>query len=180
MQHNGVARRTAGVVAAGVVVACLSAVPADAATAKSTKCPSTTYTIDSKKNYFIKSWWNGTHLKDGPGGTITVSVTKSGTLSATASASTDVSVKAIVAKAKVSVSASVTASVSVTVGHQFSHDITKGKYGNAQYGSWGYKVAFTKKKVSYNGYGYCSTHTSHGTAILPTTATGWKYWETKS
>ncbi|WLW54850.1 hypothetical protein [Streptomyces sp. YU58] len=178
--RNGVARRTAGVVVAGVIVSCLGAAPADAVTAKDPKCPSTTYTITSKKNYFVKSWWNGTHLKDGPGGTMSLSVTKSGTLSATASASTDVSVKAIVAKAKVTVSASVTTSVTVTVGHQFTHDITKGKYGNAQYGSWGYKVGFTKKKTSYNGYGYCSVHTTKGTAVLPTSSTGWKYWETKS
>ncbi|MEV5525829.1 hypothetical protein [Streptomyces prunicolor] len=179
MHKNGAVRRAAGVVAAGIVLAGLSAVPADAATTDA-KCPSTTWKIDSKQGYFIKSWWNGTHLKDGPGGTITVSVTKAGTLSATISGSSEASIKALVAKAKVQINVSVSASVTVTVGHQYSHEITKGKYGNVQYGSSGYKVHWTKKQTSYNGYGYCSTHTSHGTAVLPTTTTGWKYWETKS
>ncbi|MGC0330937.1 hypothetical protein RKD23_003927 [Streptomyces sp. SAI-170] len=41
--------------------------------------PETWYTITSKKATHIPSWWNGTSYKDGPGGTMSVSVTKSGT-----------------------------------------------------------------------------------------------------
>ncbi|MGW2465139.1 hypothetical protein ACWC2M_40150 [Streptomyces sp. NPDC001761] len=37
--------------------------------------PYTWYSITSKKPYFVPSWWNGTSYKDGPGGTMSVSVT---------------------------------------------------------------------------------------------------------
>lgn len=140
--------------------------------------PSTWYSITSKKAYHIPSWWNGTKFKDGPGGSITVSVTKSGTISAEVSGSIEFSTNAIVAKAKTTVSVKVGGSVTVTTGHNYTRDVSRNKYGHLQYGSWGYKV--TWKKYRSTGGGCGSVELGHGTATLPTSETGWKYWETAS
>ncbi|MFD7279195.1 hypothetical protein ACFV80_19670 [Streptomyces sp. NPDC059862] len=140
--------------------------------------PSTWYNITSKKAYHIPSSWNGTRYKDGPGGTMTVSVTKSGTIAFEIGGSIEWSSNAIIAKAKAQVSTKITGTVGVTTGHTYTREISRNKYGNLQYGSWGYKVTWKKYKASGNG---CDgVEIGHGTATLPTKATGWKYWETKS
>ncbi|MEV6840830.1 hypothetical protein AB0N17_41230 [Streptomyces sp. NPDC051133] len=141
--------------------------------------PETWYTITSKKAYHIGSWWNGTKYKDGPGGTIAVSVTKGGTISADITGTFGADVDAIVATAKASVSYQIGASVSITAGHNYSHPISRNKYGHLQYGSWGYKTTW-KKWRSSSGKSCKTVEIGHGTAILPTSETGWKYWETSS
>ncbi|MGP3984216.1 hypothetical protein [Streptomyces sp. KR80] len=140
--------------------------------------PSTWVSITSKKNYHVPSWWNGTKYKDGPGGTMSVSVTKSGTITAEMTVGAESELKAVVAKAKVSVSAKVGGSVSVTTGHTYTHEISKNKYGHLQYGSWGYKVSWTKYRSTGNGCG--GIKIASGKATLPSSETGWKYWETAS
>lgn len=140
--------------------------------------PSTWYTITSKTAYHIPSWWNGTKFKDGPGGTIAVSVTKSGTISAEITGTIEWSSNAIIAKAKAQVSVKVGGSVTITTGHNYSHDIRANKYGHLQYGSWGYKL--TWKKYRSTGGGCGAVELGHGTATVPTSETGWKYWETSS
>ncbi|WP_206318191.1 hypothetical protein [Actinacidiphila epipremni] len=157
----------------------LAAVVAVPAHASSQACSvSYDYVIDSKANYFVPAAWNGTHLKDGPGGSMSVSVTKAGTLSLSATGTAEFSTSALFAKAKVSVSSTVATSVSVTVGHTYSHTITAGKYGNAQYGSWGYKITWSE--YINNGPACLSHLYATGSATLPTDSTGWKYWETAS
>ncbi len=138
--------------------------------------PDVSVYISSKSAYFIGA--SGTHFKDGPGGTMTASVTKTSTISATLSSSAEVSASEIIASAKVSVSASVTGSVAIAVGHTYSHNITSNKYGNLQYGSHGYKVGWTKSRTNGNCKG--ETVLATGTATLPTDSVGWKYWETAS
>jgi hypothetical protein len=135
--------------------------------------------ITKKQNYHIPSWWNGTNYKDGPGGSMTVSVTKSGTITADVTGTVGADVDAIIATAKVSVSYKIGASVGVTTGHTYSHNIARGKYGHLQYGSWGYKVSWEKYRRKGNG---CNggTLVDSGTATLPTKETGWKYSETSS
>lgn len=141
--------------------------------------PQTWYEITSKKGYHVPSWWNGTKYKDGPGGTISVSVTKSGTISAEISGSGEWSAGAILAKAKTTISVKVSGSVSVTTGHTYTHNISGNKYGHLQYGSWGYKVSWKRYRSVGNGCG-APKEIGHGSATLPTSETGWKYWETKS
>ncbi|MDI5966842.1 hypothetical protein [Streptantibioticus silvisoli] len=119
--------------------------------------------------------------KAGPGGTISETVTSAKTISGTFSVSVgdkaDVSLGVLTDEAKIDISASVTGSTTVTTGHTYSHNITSNKYGNLQYGSYGYKFSWKKWVTS----GSCTTTTqASGTAILPTTTTGWKYWETSS
>jgi hypothetical protein len=167
---------------AGAMLTAVGIAPAHAA-AEGTVSPracsvSYDYVINSKTNYFVPATWNGTHLKDGPGGTMSVSVTKAGTLSWSVTGSAEFSTSAIFAKAKVSVSSTVATSVSITVGHTYTHNITSNKYGNAQYGSWGYKIKWTEY---INNGPACLSHVyATGSATLPTSSTGWKYWETSS
>ncbi|WP_256339995.1 hypothetical protein [Streptomyces sp. 2231.1] len=139
--------------------------------------PYTWYAITSKKNYFVPSWWNGTSWKDGPGGTMNVSVTKSGTISAEVTGSLEWSSNAVIAKAKASVSVKIGGSFSISTGHQYTHPVHSNKYGHLQYGSWGCKVTW----AHYQRVGSCGVKTiGSGKAILPTSGTGWKYWETSS
>jgi hypothetical protein len=141
--------------------------------------PETWYTITSKRAYHVPAWWNGTKYKDGPGGTMSVSVTKAGTITGEFSGSGEWSAGAILAKAKTTISLKIAATATITVGHSYSHDITRNKYGHLQYGSWGYKL--TWKKWRSNSGSSCNTvEIGHGKATLPTSETGWKYWETSS
>ncbi|MFI9769344.1 hypothetical protein ACIHJG_21105 [Streptomyces sp. NPDC052415] len=141
--------------------------------------PDTWYEFTSKKNYHVPSGWNGTKYKDGPGGTMTVSVTKSGSIALEVSGQGEFSAGALIAKAKATISAKVTATVTVTTGHTYARDIGRNKYGHMQYGSWGYKVHWKRYKSVGNGCG-TPREIGRGTATLPTKETGWKYWETAS
>ncbi|NUQ97035.1 MAG: hypothetical protein HOY79_10885 [Streptomyces sp.] len=130
--------------------------------------------ITGHSSYFLGS---PNKFKDGPGGTISVSVTKASTVSATISSTAEVSVSDVIASAKLSVSGSITKSVAVTVGHTYTHNISAHKYGNAWYGSWGYKVDWEKTRDRAN----CTTEVlATGTAVLPVDSVGWRYWETSS
>ncbi|MCN9239600.1 hypothetical protein NGF19_02190, partial [Streptomyces sp. RY43-2] len=140
--------------------------------------PSTWYNVTSKKATHVPSWWNGTKYKDGPGGTMKVSVIKGGTISLEVAGSGEFQAGALLAKAKVSVSAKVTSSVTITTGHEYTHNIAKKKYGHLQYGSWGYKITWKRYRLNAKTCG--GVEIAHGSATLPTKETGWKYWETSS
>ncbi len=134
------------------------------------------YDITSASNYHIPT--SGQYYKDGPGGTMTVSVTESSTISATGTVTAGATVSGIVAEAKVEVSASITVSKTITTGHEYSRMISSGKYDNLQYGSWGYKLSWAYWRVNSN---CTSTKVSSGTNFLaPSSAVGWRYWETSS
>ncbi|MFJ3284344.1 hypothetical protein ACIPMW_03530 [Streptomyces sp. NPDC086669] len=141
--------------------------------------PQTWYEFSSKRAYHVPSWWNGTKYKDGPGGTMSVSVTKSGSISLEVSGSGEWSAGAILAKAKTTVSAKVVGTVTITTGHTYTREISRNKYGHMQYGSWGYKVNWKRYRSVGNGCG-APQEIGRGTTTLPTKETGWKYWETKS
>jgi hypothetical protein len=139
----------------------------------------TWYTTTSKKKYHVPSWWNGTKYKDGPGGTMSVSVTKGGTISAEVSGTGEFAAKGVVFEAKASITSKIGGSVTINTGHIYSHDISRNKYGHLQYGSWGFKT--TWKRWRSNSGSSCNTvEIAHGTSILPTSETGWHYWETSS
>ncbi|MFD0022223.1 hypothetical protein [Streptomyces sp. NPDC058382] len=131
--------------------------------------------ITSHTGYFIPA--SGQSFKDGPGGTMTVSVTKASTITYTVSTSLEVGAEYLFASAKAQVSGSIQKSTAVTVGHTYAHDIGAKKYGHMQYGSSGYKVGWESNKTNPN----CTTTTlAKGTATLPVSSVGWKYWETAS
>ena len=114
-------------------------------------------------------------FKDGKGGTVTGSVSRTDSVGATFGVATSVEADAIFAKAKVEVTASVRRDVSVTIGHTYSHHISAGHYGHLAYGSWAKVIGW--KKVLHTAL--CQTEVlKSGRATIPTTSVGWHYWET--
>jgi hypothetical protein len=141
--------------------------------------PQTWIETTSKKNYHVPSWWNGTGYKDGPGGHMTVSVTKGGTLGTGISAGAESEAGAVLAEAEVSVSVKVAGSVTIATGHTHSHGISGHKYGHLQYGSRGYRISWKKWRRKGDGCGG-PTLVKSGTATLPTEGAGWRHRETAS
>ncbi|GGT50209.1 hypothetical protein GCM10010207_58280 [Streptomyces atratus] len=136
------------------------------------------YEVSSKTAYHVPSWWNGTSFKDGPGGSMRVSVEKAGKIAGEVSGTGGASFSAIIAEVKAEYSVKVVAEVGVTVGHSYTHSIPAKKYGHMQYGSWGYRVNWAKYKTSSDR---CrKVRIGSGTAKLPTKETGWRYWTTNS
>ncbi|MEU8503329.1 hypothetical protein AB0C40_01120 [Streptomyces brevispora] len=134
--------------------------------------------VSGKTNYHVPSWWNGTSCKDGPGGSMRVSVEKAGKIGVEVSGTGEVSASVVVAEVKAEYSVKVVGEVGVTVGHTYTHGIPAKKYGHLQYGSWGCKVNWTKWKTSSDR---CSkVKVSSGAAKLPTKEVGWRYWTTNS
>ncbi|MFD3331267.1 hypothetical protein ACFWV1_01200 [Streptomyces sp. NPDC058700] len=134
--------------------------------------------IPSKTSIHMPANWAGTSFKDGPGGTMVVKVEKSGKINREVSVGGEVEVSGIVAKAKVSISATVGTEVGVSVGHEYRRNVTSGKYGHLQYGSWGYSVKWAKYETSADRCG--KKLIKSGTAKLPSSEVGWRYWETNS
>ena len=116
-------------------------------------------------------------FKNGPGGTLSVTKDYTGSASFQVTAGAETEVGAVLAKAKVSVSASLTLSNSSSVTNNYSHKITSGKYGHAQYVSWGRTVNWKKYYID----ALCRTTTkATGTIKFPSSEEGWYYWETSS
>lgn len=116
-------------------------------------------------------------FKDGRGGTLSVGrdFTKSASYQVTAGAESEVG--AVFAKAKVSVSASLTKTNSSTVTHNYSHQISAGKYGHVQYVAWSKNVTWKK----YETTPQCTDKVlGSGSIKFPTNSEGWRYWETNS
>lgn len=132
------------------------------------------YEVSSPKDIKMKA---GPAYKDGPGGTISASVTKATTITSSASVSAGATLKGIIAEAKVEVSASITKSNSVTVGHAYSHKIKKDKYGHLQYVVWGKRVNW---KYIYESKSCHRTTKASGKAKLTTKEEGWYFWQTSS
>jgi hypothetical protein len=132
------------------------------------------YDITSSSDMY---WGIGTTYKDGPGGSMTVSVTTNKTISSSATVTAGATLGGIIAQAKFEVSGTITSSNSVEVGHAYTHGIAAGRYGNMQYAVWGKKVNWQYILESAN----CArTVKSSGIANLTTSTEGWRYWETAS
>lgn len=116
-------------------------------------------------------------FKDGPGGKIIVSRSYSGSVSYGVVAGAESEVGAVLAKAKVSISASLTKTNTTATTHTYERKITKGKFGNVRYVTWGKRVAWKKKKERLD----CSVAVlSKGVIRFPAQKEGWFYWETNS
>jgi hypothetical protein len=115
--------------------------------------------------------------KDGPGGSMTVSVTNTSTKTSSGSVTAGATLGGIIAQAKIEVSSDISTSNSVTVGHSYTRNITAGRYGNAQYVAWGKQVYWSY----FYEYSNCTrVRKASGIAKLVRTAEGWRYWETTS
>ncbi|MER7764348.1 hypothetical protein [Streptomyces sp. NPDC097619] len=134
--------------------------------------------ITSKTPYFVKSMMPGTSFKDGPGGTMTVSVTKAGIVRGSITVGGEAEFSGLVVKAKAKVDVAIGAEFAYTVGHTYTHGVSRGKYGHLQYGASGYKMGWAKYKTSADR---CSkVKIKGGTVTLPTRELGWTWWETNS
>ena len=140
--------------------------------------PDSGYTLHSSS---IRMPFHGVPVfKDGRGGTITVSRAYSGSVSFQVTAGAETEVGAIFAKAKVSVSASLTKTNSTTTTHTYSHHISAGKFGHAQYVSYGKKVQWSRWQQYTSTHGCAIKTVKSGTINFPSTSEGWYYWETSS
>ncbi|MQY05754.1 hypothetical protein [Actinomadura macrotermitis] len=137
-------------------------------------CPEETYyTVKWKKA--VSYWVPRTTFVDGKGGTVTGRIDRSWTKSATLEKGAEASIGAVWATVKGHVSKSATKSNTVTVGHWYTHDISRNKYGHIRYRVIGYRVLFYKMAVRRS----CKTvllDAFYGN--IPTEQEGWKYWET--
>ncbi|MEV0907683.1 hypothetical protein [Streptomyces hokutonensis] len=168
--------KLATLILAGALPVIAGAAPASAVVTPKRSCP-VTYgvLITSHSHYRLPA--KGQYYKDGPGGTMSVHVTKASTISYSLSTSLEVSASYLFASAKASVGGSITKSVAVTTGHTYTHNISAHKFGNMQYGSNGFKLGWESNRTNPN----CTTTVlKKGTAKFPVTSVGWYYWETKS
>ena len=79
----------------------------------------------------------------------------------------------MLAKAKVSISASLPKTNTTQTTHAYERKITKGKFGNVRYVSWGKRVAWKKKERLD-----CSVAVlAKGVIRFPAQKEGW-FWET--
>ncbi|WRZ90415.1 hypothetical protein OHB54_15865 [Streptomyces sp. NBC_01007] len=161
---------------AGIIPVVVGAAPASAVVTPKRTCP-TAYgvRVTSHSTYRLPAKW--AYFKDGPGGTMTASVTRATTITYSVSTSLEVSASYLFASAKASVNRNIAKSVAVTTGHTYSHGVHAHKYGNMQYGSNGFKVGRQSNRTNPN----CSTTVlKTGTTKFPVSSVGWKFWETSS
>jgi hypothetical protein len=65
----------------------------------------------------------------------------------------------------------------ITTGHEYTHEITKGLYGNLWYRVAGYRIGFS----AWQEMGTCRRYrVTTGIANIPARVEGWVYWETRS
>jgi hypothetical protein len=135
-------------------------------------CYEHTYSeIDAARYVFI---WDGrTWYRDGPGGRVTGTVERRSDISATISVGATISIGFLVADSQVTVSAAVTRTASITTGHSYFHDIPARRFGNIEYGAWGYQVDWSQWREDR---GCRFTELAAGTGMVPTVAVGWFYW----
>lgn len=129
-----------------------------------------TATINNS-NYFMGV---GTIFRAGPGGSIQSSIEGSKTVSVQSSVAGSIGVDNIV-KASIEAGASTAVSSSTRQTYTFSHDISPNRYGNMQFGNYGWKVTVKKYKIVPP----CNTTVVvSGTAEVPSRDYwGYKYWE---
>lgn len=135
-------------------------------------CPVHRYSeIDGSRYVFI--WDKKTWFRSGPGGEVVGFVSKTTQINSEISKGASISIDALVEDSQVTISESVTKIVSTTKGNEEIHRVPRGKYGNIEYGAWGYQVKWSKWQV----YSNCTEkELAHGTGMVPTVATGWHYW----
>lgn len=122
------------------------------------------------RNYHIGV---GGIFRSGPGGTISSSYEGSQTITVQSSLTASIGTDAIV-KASISAGASTAVSSATKTTYNYSHNISPNKYGNLQFGSWGWRTRVTRYRV----YAPCTTKVfASGTATLPSNSWGYKYWE---
>jgi hypothetical protein len=146
--------------------------PSVSAAPRGLSCPVQKYSeIDGSRYVFI--WDKLTWFRSGPGGEVVGIVSKTTQINSEISKGASISIDALVEDSQVTISKSVTKVVSTTKGNEEIHGVPAGKYGNLEYGAWGYQVKWSEWQV----YSNCTEkEIGHGTGMVPLVATGWHYW----
>lgn len=168
---------TRRLVTAGCLLGTALMVPVVTAPAAQASCPvEIYYSVPTSKEVHWRA--KGTPIfKDGPGGQIEITTEVSGTVTASITVGAEAELSGVIAKAKATVSGTIARSVTARLSHTYRRNITNGKYGNAQLGSWARQVTWKKWQDTKD----CKTKLlASGTAMLPTEKIGVKYWETSS
>ncbi|MEU8522674.1 hypothetical protein [Streptomyces sp. NPDC048577] len=127
--------------------------------------------------YKAKHIGKGPIYKDGPGGTMVITKTTAESAASSVTGTAGVTVDYAVAQAKAEISVGSEKSVSWGTDHQYRRNVTSGKYGNTQYGSWGHTATWEK----YYQLPDCrkSQRTSGGVQVV-NKSIGFRYWETSN
>ena len=121
-------------------------------------------------NYFIGA---GTVFRAGPGGTITTQYEGSKTISVQSSLTASVGINNIV-QASVQAGATTAVASSTKETFTYSHDVSPNRYGNMQFGNYGWRTQVQKNRI----IAPCNPHVDvSGTATLPSGVWGYRYWE---
>lgn len=116
-------------------------------------------------------------FKNGPGGKMVVARSYSGSVSAQVVAGAEAEVGAVLARATASLSRSLASSNSTASTNTYERHISRDKYGNARYVSWGQEVSYQKFRINRD----CTRTTlASGKIQYPSESEGWYYWETGS
>lgn len=132
------------------------------------------YDVSGKYSRHIPT---GDVFRSGKGGTVTATLEYGHEASLQVSSGGSVSASSLVASAEATygINASTTASRSASYG--YSRKISSNKYGNLQFGNWGWGMNFQKYYV--NNYCSVSSRTSGTIKGMPSSNTwGFRYWET--
>ncbi|NBE94659.1 hypothetical protein FE391_12610 [Nonomuraea sp. KC401] len=130
----------------------------------------------SPRNFFVPR----TRFIDGPGGSMTVSVTREhevlAFLETERERTVDFTAGDVVRSLRKMGLPHLEERHMVFTGHEYTREISKGKYGNMWYRVFGYRVGWSAWRV----LGTCR-HVEVGTGIanVPSRVEGWRYWETK-
>ncbi|WP_329427527.1 hypothetical protein OG339_45740 [Streptosporangium sp. NBC_01495] len=127
------------------------------------------------RNFFVPR----TRFIDGPGGTMTVSVTRQHRVYAEMELERErigeIDRDDLIRQLRNMVSPLLAEEYIVETGHQYERAITAGKYGNMWYRVFGYRVGFSAWREIYS----CRVRKiAAGVANIPARVEGWRYWET--
>ncbi|GLK15272.1 hypothetical protein [Streptosporangium carneum] len=131
------------------------------------------------RNFFIPR----TRFIDGPGGTITASVRRQHRVyfeleierEKGSEIDTPINRDTLIRRLRNNINPLLAEEHIVEAGHEYTQEVSEGKYGNLWYRVFGYRVGFS----AWRQLGDCSTfRVGSGIANVPARVEGWRYWET--
>ncbi|KAB8189884.1 hypothetical protein FH608_038490 [Nonomuraea phyllanthi] len=133
----------------------------------------------SPRNFFLPR----TRYIDGPGGTMTVSVTREHEIRAFLETENErqwsithkFTTKDLVRQFRKMGIPHLEERHMVYTGHEYTREVSKGKYGNMWYRVFGYRIGWS----AWSQLGTCrDVRVARGIANVPARVEGWRYWET--
>ncbi|MFF5208388.1 hypothetical protein [Streptosporangium sp. NPDC000396] len=139
--------------------------------------PRSYFRVDSlsPRNFFVPR----TRFIDGPGGTMTASVTRQhrvySEIEIEREKGLEITINNLIRRLRNNFNPLLAEEHLVTAGHEFTQEISDGMYGNLWYRVFGYRVGFS----AWRELGTCRRlKVTAGIANIPARVEGWRYWET--